>query len=82
MILDSKESCAGDEGKSASSPSSERTWAVAGAYVDDEYDDDDEDPLLNLESRLANGPDEDPASGVLSTGCHSRFGLILFWLFH
>ena len=74
MILDSKESCAGDEGKSASSPSSERTWAVAGAYVDDEYDDDDEDPLLNLESRLANGPEEDPAGQVYLQGVTAGLG--------
>ena len=64
MVLASKVCCADDdddEGNSAmSTPSSDLTVAVAAPGYWLLLPD---DPLLNLESRLANGP-EDPARGI------------------
>ena len=59
IVLASKVFCAGDdddEGNSASTPSSDRTVAVAELYWLLPAEDDP----LNLDSRLAKGPPEDP----------------------
>ena len=58
IVLASKVFCADedDEGNSASTPSSDRTVAVAAELY---WLAEDDDPL-NLDSRLAKGPPEDP----------------------